>query len=116
MLGDGGNSGREAAREPHQNVFDRRRALVLGRKNLGVIGIELERGLAALLFTEAEEALDRRVTMGAVLPLAGCAPLELRGLRSARERLAGGDQGRDVYAIIHCDISVSHCFSPNYSR
>jgi hypothetical protein len=81
-----------------------------------VIGIELERGLAALLFAEAEEALDRRVAMGAVSPLASRAPLELRGLRSIRERLAGGDQCRDVYAIIHCDIRVSHSYLHNYSR
>ena len=116
MLGDRRNARREAARQPHQNVFDRRRAFVLGRKHLWVIGIKLECGLAALLFTEAEEPLDRRMAMGAVLPLAGRAPLELRCLRGIRERLAGGDQCRDVYAIIDSDIRVSHSFLHNYSR
>src|SRR5262249_57179540 len=80
VLSDGGDARRQAARESDQDVFDRGRAPVLGRKDLGVIGIELEGGLAALLLAEAEKAFDRRVTVGAVLPFARGAPLELRRL------------------------------------
>ena len=107
MLGDGRNPRRKAARQPYQNIFDRRRAFVLGRKHLGVIGIELERGLAALLFAEAEEALDRRVAMGAVSPLASRAPLELRGLRSIRERLAGAAINAATFTPLFTAIFVS---------
>ena len=40
MLGDRGDAGGQAAREPHQHVFDRRGALVLGGEDLRVIGVE----------------------------------------------------------------------------
>ena len=40
VLRDRGDSGRQAAGERHEHVFDRRGAVVLGRKDLGVVGIE----------------------------------------------------------------------------
>jgi hypothetical protein len=65
-----------------------------------MVGIELERGLAVLLRAEAVEALDRRMTVRAVLPLAGGAPLELGGRRRLGERVAGVEQGLNVDAVV----------------
>ena len=80
VLGDRGDAGGQAARQPDQHIFDRRRALVLGREDLGMVGIEREGRLAVLLLAQTVEALDGRMAVGAVLPFAGRAPLELRGL------------------------------------
>ena len=92
MLGDRRDARGQAARQPDQHVFDRRGALVLGGKHLRMVGIECEGRLAVLLLAQAIEALDGRMAVGAVLPFAGGAPLELRGLRGLGERFAGADK------------------------
>jgi hypothetical protein len=70
-----------------------------------MVGIEFECLLATLLFAQAKETLDRRMAVGAILPLAGSAPLEFGGRRRLGQRIAGRDQRVNVYAIIH---NVSH--------
>ena len=92
MLGNRGDTAGQAAGEAHEHIFDGRRALVLGGEDLGVVGIEGEFGLVGLLRAEAEEALDRRLAVGAVDPLAGRPPRKLGGLRRLGERLAGAEQ------------------------
>ena len=59
ILRDGGDAGGEAAREADEHVLDRRDALVLGREDLGMVGVEGRLGLVLLLLAEAEEALRR---------------------------------------------------------
>ena len=44
-LSDGGNAPGQATGEAHEDVFDRRRAIVLGCEDFGVIRVELELGL-----------------------------------------------------------------------
>ena len=69
-------------------------------KTLRMIGIELEGGLAALLLAQTVEAFDGRMAVRAILPFAGRAPLELRGLRSLGESVARVEQSLDVDAIV----------------
>ena len=64
----------------HEYVLDGRRAVVLGREELGMIGVECVLGAVFLLPAEAEEALHGGVAMRAVQPFARGSPLELRGL------------------------------------
>ena len=59
VLRNGGDTGRQAAGEGYEHVFDRRGTVVLGRENLGVVGVERVLGPVALLFTKSEEALHR---------------------------------------------------------
>ena len=60
---------RQAARQPDEEILDRRDPVVLSCEDLRVIGVEHGFGLVALLFPEAEEVLDRRRAVDAVLPL-----------------------------------------------
>ena len=94
MLGHRRDAGGQAARQADQDIFDGRRALVLRGEDLGMVGIELEGLLAALLLAQAEEALDRRVAVGAVLPFAGGAPFEFGGFRRLGQRIAGRRSAR----------------------
>ena len=48
---------RQAARQPDEEVLDRRDPVVLGGEDLRVIGVEHGFGLVALLLPEAEEVL-----------------------------------------------------------
>ena len=96
---DGRNAGRETARQPDQDVFDRRRALVLGSEDGRVIGVVLELGVVRLLGAQAEELLDAGTAVGAANPAAGGAPLELGGSRGVGERLASAQQGLDIDAV-----------------
>src|SRR5262249_31952232 len=80
VLRHGRHTRGEAAGETDQHQFDRRRAVVLGGKDLGVIGLEGELGFVLLLVPEPMEALDGRCGVGPAQPLAGRAPGELRGL------------------------------------
>lgn len=100
MLGDCRDAGRQTTGQPDQHVFDRCGAPVLGRENFGVIGVEFEGGLATLFLAQTEKALDGRVSVSPVLPFAGCAPLELRGLGRLGQRLAGVKQRLDVNAVV----------------
>ena len=59
MLGDRGDPRGQTARQPNQHVLDGRGAFVLGSKHLGMVGVELESGLATLFFAQAEKAFDR---------------------------------------------------------
>ena len=57
ILRDGGDAGRQAAREADEHVLDRRRAEILGGEDLRMIGLERELGLVLLLLAEPVEAL-----------------------------------------------------------
>ena len=78
-----------------------------------MISIELERGLAALLLAQAKKSFNRRMAVGAVLPLARRAPFELRRLGRIGQRLAGGDQSFDVDAVVDCNIGTGHGSLPS---
>ena len=80
MLGDGGDAGGQAARQPDQHILHRRDAVVFGGKHLRMIGVERESLFVALLLAEAVIAFDGRTTERAVFPFDGRAPFELRGL------------------------------------
>ena len=115
VLGDRGDAGGQAARQPDQHVLDGRRALVLGGEDLGMIGIEREGALVVLFLAEAVKAFDRRVAVRAVLPFAGGAPFELRGLWRLGQRIASSDQRLDVHAIIDSGgsaIGLGHATLP----
>ena len=100
VLGDRGDAGGEAARQPDKHVLDGRRAVIFGGENFRMIGVEGEGALVVLFLAEAVIAFDRGVAVRAVLPLASGAPFELRRLWSIGERFASRDQRRDVHAII----------------
>jgi hypothetical protein len=71
VLRDGGHAGRQAAGQADDEVLDRRDAVVGGREDLGVAGLDRPLILVGLLFTEAEEALDVDLAVHAFLPLGG---------------------------------------------
>ena len=75
-----------------------------------MIGLERRLGLVLLLLPEAEEALDVRLAVRAVLPLAGRPPRELRRLRRALQRLPRVEQRLDVDSIV--DRRHSHREAP----
>ena len=75
-------------------------AAILGGEDLRVVGLERRLGLVRLLLAEAEEALDVRLAVGAVLPLAGRPPRELRRLGRALQRLARVEQRLDVDSVV----------------
>ena len=83
-------------------------AVVLGREELGMVGVEAELGLVALLVAEAEEALHRVAAVGAVHPLARRPPLELRRLGRGGERLTGVEQCLDVDAVVDGGVGRGH--------
>ncbi len=91
MLSDRSDTGGQAAGEADEHELDRRGAVVLGREDLGVVGIEGELGPVFLLLAEAEVSLDGRVTVGAVLPLAGRTPLEPGALGRRGQCLTGAE-------------------------
>jgi hypothetical protein len=99
-LGDGGNTGSEAAREPGKNDLHRSRRVVLGREDLRMIGFHAEILVAGLLGAEAEEVADHGAAVRSGHPFAACAPLELGGLGRLLERLAGTQQRIDVDAVV----------------
>ena len=110
ILRDRGDAGRQAAREADEHVLDRRDAVILRREDLRMIGLERGLGLVLLLLAEPEEALDVRLAVRAVLPLAGRPPRELRRLRRALQRFARVQQCLDVDSVV--DASSSPCVSP----
>src|SRR5215208_5180922 len=116
-LGDGCNTGREAARETRKNYFDGGWSLVLGGKDLRVICLECEIIAAGLLRTQSEEAADHRAAVGAIHPLAGRAPLELRRVRCLLQDLACLKQRTHVNSVLNpgdgrSAVVGSHCLSP----
>src|SRR4051812_19330110 len=106
VLRDGGDAGGQAAREADEDELDRRGAEVLGGEDLRVVGVERELGLVLLVLAEAVELLDLRLAVGAVLPLAGRPPLELRGLGGVPERFPRRKQCPYVDAVV--DAGLSH--------
>ena len=94
VLGHRRDAGGQATRQADQDILDGRRAHVLRGEDLGMVGIELEGFLAALLLAQAEETLDRRVAVGAVLPFTGGAPFEFGGFRRLGQRIAGRKSAR----------------------
>src|ERR1017187_7307142 len=99
VLRHGRNTPRQAARQADEEILDRRDAVVLGRENLGVVGLERPLFLVVLLLPEAEEALDLDRAVDAALPLGGRAPGELSGLRRALEHLARVEQRLNVHTV-----------------
>ena len=92
ILGDRGDAGREAAREPDEQELDRRHAVVLGGEDLRVVGIEGGFGAVLLLGAEAEEVRNLRAAVGAAQPFVRRPPRELRAFRRRGQRLAGAEQ------------------------
>src|SRR5262245_9897573 len=113
VLRDCRDPGGQAARQADQAIFDGGRAPVLRSEDFGMVGVELERPLASLLLAQAEETLDRRVAVGAVLPFAGSTPFEFGSFRRLGQRITGRDQRVNIYAIIY---SVSHGYLPGARR
>src|ERR1043166_6457470 len=64
-LGDRGNARGQTARQAGQNQFDRRRSMVLGGKNLGMVRLDGERVVSRLLGAEPEELSDRGAAVSA---------------------------------------------------
>ena len=92
---------RQPAR-PDEHQLDRRRALVLRGEDLGMVGVEREfRLVAMLLAPRPKKPFDGGTAVRAVHPFAARAPLESRGLRGLGQRLAGAEQRRDVDAVVH---------------
>jgi hypothetical protein len=58
VLRDRGDARRQAAGKANENLFDRCGTVVFRRKDLGMVGVKLERCPVALLFAKAEEAFD----------------------------------------------------------
>ena len=75
-------------------------ALSVGGEDLGVVGVEHRFGLVLCSCAETEEVLDLRRAVDAVLPLRGCPPGELRGLRRALQHLARVEQCLDVDSVL----------------
>ena len=75
-----------------------------------MVGLEPEARLVRVLFAQAVELLDRRDTVRAVLPLAGCPPLELGRFGRLAQRFASLEQCADVDTIIASRLI--HPFSP----
>jgi hypothetical protein len=99
----------EAADEAANNLH-RRRGLILGRKDLRVIGFH-HKGLAArLLAAEAEEGADHGAAVGAIHPLAGRTPFELRRLGRLLQRFACTEECIDIHAVVDrravCGLSM----------
>ena len=115
MLGDSGNAGRQTAGQADKHVLHRCGAVVLGRENLGMVGIERERGPVLLLLAEAEIALDGGVAVGAVLPLADRPPLELGALGRLGQRFARAEQCGNVDAVVDLGFRCSHFVSPRFA-
>src|SRR5262249_44804557 len=111
VLGDRRDARGETARQPDQHILDGRRSLVLGGKDLRMVGIELEGGLAVLLLAQTVEALDSRMAVRAVFPFRGRTPLEPRGHRGAGKGLARAEQGFDVDAVVD-PLAVGHDAPP----
>src|SRR5688572_6066387 len=106
ILCDRGDAGGQAAGQTDEHVFDRRGTEILGGKDLRMVRFERELGLVLLLFAESVKALDLRVGVGAVLPLAGCPPFEFRCLRRGLQCFPRGQQCPYVDAVV--DTQLSH--------
>ncbi len=102
MLRDRGHTRRQAARQSHEDIFDRRGAIVGGREKLRMIGIELKLFLMALLFAETEITFDGRMAVGTVLPYTRCPPLELRRFGCVGKDFPGAEKSFYVYAVLDC--------------
>src|ERR1035438_2761458 len=102
VLRDGRNTPRQAARQAHEEVLDRRDALVLRREDLRVVGFERPLFLVVLLLAEAEVAPDLHRAVHAALPLGRRAPGELSGLRRALQHLARVEQCLHIDTVGDC--------------
>src|SRR5690606_31852850 len=101
-------AGRQARGERDEHVLDRRRAVVVGGKKLGVVGVVVKDLVARLLGAEAVKPLHGRAAVRAVDPVAGRAPLEAGGVGRLRELRARGKQGFDVDAVVDLDRGDLH--------
>ena len=86
--------------EPDQHELHRRRPVILGREDLGMVRVERVRRAVALLGAETEEALDGALAVRAVLPLGAGPPRELRALGRLGERVARIEQCLDIDAVV----------------
>ena len=89
VLGNRSDTSGQAAGQSDQYIFHRGSALVFSGKNLRVVCVKLEAGFVLLLFTQTEIALYLGAAMGAIYPVAGGTPLELRSLRCCSQRFLG---------------------------
>src|ERR1017187_7976578 len=99
VLRDGRDTPRQAAREADEEILAWRDAVVLRREDLGVVGFECPLFLVALLLPQAEEALDLDRAVDAALPLGGCAPGELSGLRRSLQHFTRVEQCLNVDSV-----------------
>ena len=97
---NGGDAGGQAAGETGEDHFDGSHPVVLGREDLGMVGVDGERGAVRLLGAQAREVLDGRSRVGAVDPLAAGPPLELGGFGGGGEGLARGEECLHVHAVL----------------
>ena len=95
------DSGGEATRQCSEDHLGRRDPVVLGREQLGMVGVQREGLLVRLLLAETEEALDRRTAVCAVDPLTRCPELELRRLRSAAECFTRFEKRADIDTVVN---------------
>ena len=112
VLGDGRHAGGQAAGQADEHVLDRRRAVVLGGEELGMVDVEGVRRAVALLVAEAEEALDVRVAVRAVHPLARRSPHELRGLGRRRSSASRAPSSASTLTPLLTGVSVADIGHP----
>src|SRR5690348_13313782 len=108
VLRDGRHARAQAARQAHEQVLDRRDALVRRREDLRVVGHKGGLLQVALLLAEAEEVLHRDVGVDTALPLRGRPPGELGGFRRGLERFPRVEQR------LHVDAVVGNCGHVEY--
>ena len=116
VLGDRGDAGGQAAGQADEHVLDRRRAVVLGGEDLGMVDVERVPGAVALLLAEAEEALDVGVAVRAVLPLARGSPLELARPRAPRSSASRAPSSASTLTPLLTGVSVAVIGQPPLVR
>ena len=77
-----------------------------------MIGIKHKSFFSVLLLAKAIKALNDRMAVSPVLPLAGRAPLELGRRRCVRQRLTRGDQRLDLDSVVD---RLCYCLGHGYS-
>src|SRR6185312_11871374 len=99
VLRDRRHARRQAAGQADDEVLDWRDAVVRGREDLGVVGLEHRLLQMVVLLAEAEEAVHLDLAVDAVLPLGRRPPGELGGLGRALQHLARVEQRLHVDTV-----------------
>src|SRR4029079_15592178 len=92
VLSDRGDTCGQTTCQPNQDVLDGRSTFVFGSKNFRVVSVKGKSSFVMLFLPQAVKTFDRRVTVRAILPFAGGAPLKLCSNRSVSKRFAGSYQ------------------------